>query len=124
MAEQLFHSRRTSFLIVDNCPENTHRKLVNIVCREGSCVSLLTIDFDRGEDRLENTRVFELHENTDNLIETLLARRVPDLSPLDRLRVVDFAGGNARVALAIARNSKPGRLYQTCQTVSLFPGYF
>ena len=108
VAEQLLHSQRESVLIVDNCPESVHRALAKIICRDSSRVSLLTIDFDIGEDRPENTRVFELHENAARLIDTLLARRVPDLSFFDRPRVIDFAGGNARVALAIARNSEPG----------------
>jgi len=104
VGEQLVHARRPVILVVDNCTGDTHRALTSIVQRPGTAVSLLTIDFDVGPDQPESTQVVRLYENGDRLIETLLQTRVNSLSPLDRLRVVEFAGGNARMALAVATN--------------------
>lgn len=108
IAEQLVHSRQHAVLIVDNCPGDTHRALASIIQRPGSCATLLTIDFDVGRDQPDNTLVVQLHQNGDRLIEGLLIERARRLSPLDRDRVVRFAGGNARVALTIADNSSAG----------------
>ena len=42
------------------------------------------------------------------MIDSLLSSRMPSLPVLDRLRVVRFSDGNARVALAIAKNHSKG----------------
>ncbi len=104
IAEQLVFSNQRAILVVDNCLGETHRAVSDIVRREGSLVSLLTIDFDVGLDRPDDTTVIQLHKNGNDLIEELLKVRIPSLSSLDRHRVVAFADGNARVALAIANH--------------------
>ena len=104
MAEQ------PAILVVDNCPGDTHRALVQITQRPRSQVSLLSIDFDIGQDRPEGTEIVYLRENDDRLIEKLLTERIPSLSVLDRNKIIAFSGGNARIALAIARSAGSGSL--------------
>lgn len=108
IAEQLTHTQQDAVLIVDNCPGETHRALTQLTQQPGRQIGLLTIDFDVGPDRPDNTQVVQLHRNGNELIEALLHSRVPTLSPQDRIRVVEFADGNARVALAIATNGGEG----------------
>jgi hypothetical protein len=108
VAEQLFYSRQHVVLIVDNCPGETHRTCTSIIRRSGGAVSLLTVDFDVGLDQPEATQIVRLHRNGDALIDALLIGRVPTLSPLDRRRVIEFADGNARVALTIANHQGEG----------------
>jgi hypothetical protein len=104
IASQLVLSQQETVLVVDNCPAKTHSALTKIILRPGSQVSLLTIDFDVGPDQPENTKVVQLHQNDDSLIDALLVERYSSLSVLDRRRVVEFSDGNARVALTIANN--------------------
>jgi hypothetical protein len=107
VAEQLVHAQKAAVMVVDNCPGDTHRALASIIHRPGGLVSLLTIDFDIGRDQPQDTWVVQLHKNGDHLIEALLKTRVPALSVLDRNRVVEYADGNAGVALTIA-NAESG----------------
>ncbi len=105
MASQLALRTDQAILIVDNCPANLHRRLVPLVQSAGSNTSLLTVDFDIGDDQPEYTHVLRLSPADDDLIETLLLKRAPTLSIADRRRVAEFSGGNARIALALARSS-------------------
>lgn len=92
--------------MVDNCPSDVHRKLCEIAASAGSSISLLTIEYDIHDDEPEGTEVFVLDASSENLIDALLKRRHPQLSQLDRQRVAEFAGGNALIALALARTAK------------------
>lgn len=105
IANQLAARRGRAVLVVDNCPAALHRRLVPIVRQTGSNVSLLTIDFDIGDDFPEHTETLHLFPAGDNLIEQLLRQRAPTLSHKDRSRIAEFSGGNTRIALALATSS-------------------
>jgi transcriptional regulator with XRE-family HTH domain len=103
--EQLVLSGVKAILIIDNCTAKTHRQLAELIRREGSRVSLLTIDYDAGDDQPEGTMVVKLEANSEQLIGDLLRQRCPKLTQTARDRLVEFSGGNARIALAIGRRS-------------------
>lgn len=106
VAEQLAALARAAILVVDNCPGAVHRSLVDAIQRsEKSQVSLLTIEFDVGEDDFETTAEFRLERASDELVERLLEQHGFDLSAIDRHRIAEFAGGNARIGLALARSA-------------------
>lgn len=105
VAEQLVALGRRAVLVVDNCPGSTHRTLVDVVRQSGSCVSVLTVEYDVGEDDFENTAEFRLEPASDDLVEALLKQRGFELSQTDRATVAAFAKGNARMALALARSA-------------------
>jgi len=92
-----------AIVVVDNCTPETHRSLENI-CKEAEClVSLITIEYDvRDDDIPENTDVFSLEPASDDVIESLLKHKIPWISQVNRRRITEFAGGNARMALALA----------------------
>lgn len=102
LARSLVEDRVEAVLIVDNCPAERHRELTGIVRRLGSRLRLLTIDFDLGDDQPDHTEVFRLQNAGEDLIDSLLRQRAPELTRADRHRIVEFAGGNTRIALAIA----------------------
>jgi hypothetical protein len=105
LAEQLVAEDREAVLVVDNCPGELHRTLLEVLDRPGSRVRLLTVEFDVGEDDFEATTEFRLERASDELVETLLKSRGFDLTDADRRRIADFSGGNARIALVVARSA-------------------
>jgi len=89
-------------VVIDNCTPELHRA-VSEVCRQpGSTVSVITIEYDIREDEPEGTEVFELQPSSEALVEQLIRRRFPDLSPPNAHMVARFSGGNARIAIALA----------------------
>ncbi|MGE5503304.1 MAG: hypothetical protein ACM31L_02670 [Actinomycetota bacterium] len=88
-------------VIVDNCPPDAHKVLADLVGRGGP-VSLLTIEYDVRDDTPEGSEVFRLDTASAEVIERLLARRVPHLSDEDRRRIVTLSDCNSRLALAMA----------------------
>jgi hypothetical protein len=105
LAEELIAIRQRAIIVVDNCPGSLHRILTDLVNTPGSSCSLLTIEFDVGDDEFDATTEFRLDIASDDLIVELLKQRDLPLSDVDRLRVAEFAGGNARMALALARTA-------------------
>lgn len=105
LVADLVRRRRPAVVVLDNCPGNLHRRVVDQVRHPDSQVSLLTIDFDIGDDRPTATTVVRLEHAEDDIINALLKRRAPHLVSDDRHRIVNFSGGNARIALALAQNS-------------------
>ncbi|MFL5297036.1 MAG: hypothetical protein ACJ798_11710, partial [Phenylobacterium sp.] len=105
LGEQLVAEDREAILVVDNCPGELHRTLLEVIDRPGSRVRLFTVEFDVGEDDFEATTEFRLERASDELVETLLKSRGFDLTDADRRRIADFSGGNARIALVVARSA-------------------
>ena len=89
-------------VIVDNCPPETHRVLAKEPQGAGSRVSILTVEYDVSDDTPEDTQVFRLQIGDEGAVPQLLERRRADLPQAARARIAEFAGGNARLALALA----------------------
>jgi hypothetical protein len=102
LARSLVDDQVEAVLIVDNCLAARHRELVEIIRQPGSRVRLLTIDYDVGDDQPDHTEVFRLQNAGEDLIDALLLQRAPTLTHAERIRIIEFAGGNTRIALAIA----------------------
>jgi hypothetical protein len=116
--------RRVIF-VVDNCKPDLHRTLANVVIQHKDHLSLLTVEYDVAEDdEPEATDVFELAPASDTVLEGILQRLVPHLSGLDRHRITEFAGGNARIALALARTVDKGETLGVLNDAELFKRLF
>src|SRR3984885_324879 len=102
LASNLIAEQKRYIMVVDNCPPELHGRLSALCRAANSTLSLLTIEYDVRDDQPEGTEVFELQPASDDLIEKLLQRRVPDLSQVNSRSVAKFASGNARVAIALA----------------------
>lgn len=101
MVSYLVVAKMRSIVVVDNCPPDLHRRLTE-VCK-GSSVSVLSLEYDIREDQPEGTEVFILEPSSLEITEKVLRRQFQRLSEIDTRRVADFAGGNFRMALALAR---------------------
>jgi hypothetical protein len=99
--ERIAAGSRT-ILVVDNCPPDLHRRLSDVCRSAESSVSVLTVEYDITDDEPEETEVFRLEPSSNELIERLIRRRFPTVSGIDARTIADFAGGNARIAIALA----------------------
>ncbi|CAK8722554.1 ATP-binding protein [Candidatus Electrothrix laxa] len=90
------------FVVLDNCPPDIHRTLQKKVSASSASLSLLTIEYDISDDRPEETEVVHLEPSSEKTVSKLIQKRFPDLGPVNADKVAKFAGGNARVAIALA----------------------
>ena len=124
VSTELVTQERRRVLIVDNCTPELHRRLAEVCTRNESRVSLLTVEYDVGDDQPEGTDVFELQPSSDDLIEKLLQRRVTGLSQVNARSIAMFASGNARVALALAHTVDSHESVASLKDAELFERLF
>lgn len=106
LTEQLVASRTEAVIVVDNCSQRLHGQLAQIVKRDTSCASVLTIDYDVDGEGTPGLLV-TLEDNSEKVLRDLLEQRFPKLSQAERNHLAEFSGGNARIALKIAEASGP-----------------
>lgn len=106
MLEALMLAGSDCVVIVDNCGQEVHQQLTEIVKRTDSKLRLVTVEYDIREDLPEGTSCYQLEGTSDEVIAKLLKRRYDTLSDLDISKIVEFSGGNARVAFALASTSE------------------
>ena len=102
VAADLITARQRAILIIDNCSGELHQRLSEMCRCAESLISLITVEYDIREDQPEGTEVFSLESASADLIERLVGRRFPHVSPVDVRNVAEFSGGNARIAIALA----------------------
>lgn len=96
--------KRPAILIVDNCPAELHQRLAEQVQRKGSSVSVLTVEHDIRDGDAETGSYFLLNPAQPFVIAHLVHQTNPKLSDINIRQICDFAGGNARIALMLARH--------------------
>lgn len=106
LTEQLAAAGVHAVVVVDNCTIRTHGQLVEIVSRPESRSSVLSIDYDVGDEKPSNTVVVRLGDNSEDVLFDLLEQRFPQLDGNARQHLAQFAGGNARIALKVAEGSQ------------------
>ena len=121
-ASQLVDAKAKAILIIDNCSLELHRKLTAICA--GSMVGLLTVEYDIRDDILEETDIFRLEPSSDTLIEKLLERRFPHISQINIRTIAESAGGNARIAIALAKTINLNEGLSTLRDSVLFDRLF
>lgn len=124
MARLLVMRGQRSILVVDNCNPATHSELARICSDSTSCVSLVTIEYDVGEDEPEQTEVFRLLSASTELVSEWLKQSFPNISQIDRNTIADFSDGNFRVALAIADTLRKGETLGKLKSRDLFERIF
>ncbi|MGK3120571.1 hypothetical protein QZH44_01430 [Pseudomonas corrugata] len=124
MARLLVMRGQRSILVVDNCNPATHSELARICSDSTSCVSLLTIEYDVGEDEPERTEVFRLQSSSTKLVSQWLKQSFPNISQIDRSTIADFSDGNFRVARAIADTLRKGETLGKLKSRALFERIF
>lgn len=108
LLRKLIASDHRMIVIVDNCLPDTHRTLANACTKSEGKISLITVEYDVGEDIPEHTDVYRLVESSTETITTLIKRRTPHISQIDRSQIAEFSGGNARIALALCQSIRRG----------------
>jgi hypothetical protein len=106
MVETLIGVGVPTFLIIDNCGQELHKRLAEMVARASPRISLLTVEYDIRDDLPEGTSCYRLEGSSEAVIKELLGRRYTHLSESDINRVAEFSDGNARVAFALASASE------------------
>lgn len=91
-----------SYLILDNCAPDIHRRLQKQVTSSSAKLRLLTIEYDISDDKPEETEVIHLEPASEETVTALLGKRFPKLGEINCRKIAEFSGGNARVALALA----------------------
>lgn len=91
-----------SYLVLDNCPPDIHRRLQRQVSSQKTKISLLTIEYDISDDRPEETETIHIDPSSEKVISQLLKKRFPSLGFVNSGKIAEFSGGNARVAIALA----------------------
>lgn len=124
MARLLVMRGQRSILVVDNCNPATHSELARICSDSTSCVSLLTIEYDVGDDEPERTEVFRLQSASTDLVSQWLKQSFPNISQVDRSTIAGFSDGNFRVARAIADTLRKGETLGKLKSRDLFERIF
>lgn len=98
----LIANKLSSNVVLDNCPPQTHRSLQKQLSASAAPLHLLTIEYDISDDRPEETDVIHIEPSSEETVTKLLLRRYSKLNRFNAARIAEFAGGNARLALALA----------------------
>jgi hypothetical protein len=106
MLEALLLEKSDSVVVIDNCGQDVHQKLTEIVKRPDSKIRLVTVEYDIRDDLPQDTACYRLEGSSDEVIAKLLKRQYHTLSDLDIAKIVKFSDGNARVAFALASTSQ------------------
>ncbi len=123
-AEGLFALPTPAILVVDNCPPDLHRDLTSVCTAPESSISLLTVEYDVREDQPEETQVFKLEPSSIGLIEAILQHRFNHISQVDSHTIAEFSGGNARIAIALAKTIENGETLGDLKDDHLFQRLF
>jgi len=91
-----------TYLVLDNCPPDVHRSLQKQVASSSAKLRLLTVEYDISDDKPEETEVIQLEPASEATVSKLVQKRFPDFGRINADRIAEFAGGNARVALALS----------------------
>ena len=106
MLDALFLEGSDCVVVVDNCGQDVHQKLTEIVKRPDGKIRLVTIEYDIRDNLPEGTTCYQLEGASGEVIAKLLKRHFQTLSALDVDKIVEFSDGNARVAFALAATSE------------------
>ncbi len=126
MLNRLGATGTRSIIVVDNCNPITHRVLAQTVSAYPEVLSLITIEYDVADDEPEETQVFELEPASEEVLEKILKHLTPHVSQLDRHRIAsaELSGGNARIALALAKTIKQNESLGSLNDLELFKRLF
>ena len=122
-AARLKTLRKRGILIVDNCPPDLHNHLTKLYAND-NYISLLTIEYDVRDDQPEQTAVFRLEPSSTELIEKVISRRFQHINSVTVRQIAKISGGNARVAIAIARTISIGDNISHLRDAELFNRLF
>ncbi len=101
IVQGLADSGLRAIIVVDRCPQDSHRDLAAMVMRSGSRLSLVTIDHDAPQGRPLPEDTLLVGEAPKAVIEGMLQRNAPRASDADFPRLVRLASGFPQLARLI-----------------------
>ena len=102
LVSQLSTLDKSIYLVLDNCPPDVHTHLAVRIQQADSKIKLITVEYDVADDKPESTDVVRLDVKNGAIAEKLVRRRFPTLGQPNAGKIAHFAGGNARLALALS----------------------
>jgi len=123
-AETLLAKNQPIILAVDNCSPKLHSSLNKICTTLDSQVTLITIEYDIRDDELETTDFFKLEPISNDLIEKIIQYQFQNINSTNARKIATFSGGNAKIAIALARTIKKGESIDSLKENELFERLF
>lgn len=123
-AAQLIALQQACFLVVDNCPPTMHEQLTKIVTSHNSLVSLLTVEYDIRDDLPEETQVYRLQPASNETTVHIIQKQYPHINLVNARSIAEHSGGNARIAIALARTVEQGETLSAFNHDTLFKRLF
>jgi hypothetical protein len=111
-------------VILDNCNPNVHRQLQKKISTSNTKLRLLTIEYDISDDTPEETKVIHIEPASVKNTSKLIQKRFPKLERVNADTISVFAGGNARIAIALANRVKSGESLTNFSDKELFQRLF
>lgn len=124
VAQQLIGAGHAGILAVDNCRPELHDKLTSTCSVSNSKISLITVEYDVQDDQPDDTDVFRLEPASDKLIEDMLLAMFSAIDDINARTIAHVAGGNARIAIALAKTVEKGEDLSSLKNRSLFNRLF
>lgn len=115
LALECADSDLAAILVVDECDDELHRKLANIVRRTGSRLRLITIDIETKVLRASDTLSLRVEKADDALIGEIAKGVAPKLTNTPIRFITELAEGFPRMAVLGAQMDGDGR--QTLESV-------
>jgi hypothetical protein len=115
LALELADSGSSTMLVVDECSDAMHRKLVDVAQRSGSCLRLITIDIETKIGQTMEPLTIHLAPASDHTIGGIAKAVAPQLSDSEAHFIQDLAHGFPKMAVLAAQQN--GRRRQTIHSV-------
>ena len=101
--QRLADAGARAIAVVNRCSPERRRILENMALREGSRLSLVTIDDDEAGTSSGEEGLIKVREPATAVIEAIIDHRSQDLPREDRERLVRFSAGVPKIAVLVAR---------------------
>ncbi|MCF8302235.1 MAG: hypothetical protein K9I94_03090 [Bacteroidales bacterium] len=125
LANQLINEKSRAILIVDNCKPELHNQLTKICTKENSVLSLITVEYDiRDNDLPEDTQCFKLEPASVEVIKNILRIQNKQIGQINEQIIAKHSGGNAKIALALAKTLQIGETLSDIKDNLLFERLF
>lgn len=109
LALELADAGLPAIFVVDECPDDLHHKLANIVKRTNSRLRLVTLDIETKILQATDTLSIRIDKSNDKLIKDFAKGIAPDLSDSDTRFITEIAEGFPRMAVLAAQHDGDSR---------------
>jgi hypothetical protein len=109
LALELADTGLPAIIVVDECRDELHLKLADIVKRTNSRLRLITLDIETKVLQATDTLSVRVENSDDKLIKDIAGGVAPNLSDRDKSFIADLANGFPRMAVLAAQQDANGR---------------